>query len=75
MSETYGRMLFKVMSDSAVIFSLQKAPARCPATLRPWRGALGEDQAVRSKACGKRGPLDISECHSPGVLVLKGAVS
>ncbi|AJE86113.1 hypothetical protein SLNWT_5737 [Streptomyces albus] len=41
----------QVMSDS------EQAPARCPATLRPWRGAPGEDQAADSKVCGKRGPL------------------
>jgi hypothetical protein len=32
-----------------------QAPARCPATLRPWRGAPGDDRAVSSKAYGKRG--------------------
>ncbi|GAA3995710.1 hypothetical protein GCM10022232_35240 [Streptomyces plumbiresistens] len=41
----------QVMSDS------HEAPADCPATLRPWRGAPGEDQVVGSKAYGKRGPL------------------
>ncbi|PKW07313.1 hypothetical protein SAMN05428944_5621 [Streptomyces sp. 1222.5] len=39
------------MSDS------HEAPADCPATLRPWRGAPGEDQVVDSKVHGKRGPL------------------
>ncbi|GAA3811888.1 hypothetical protein GCM10023083_52820 [Streptomyces phyllanthi] len=39
------------MSDS------HKAPAGCPATLRPWRGAPGEDQVVGDNAYGKRGPL------------------
>ncbi|GHI08316.1 hypothetical protein Scel_66370 [Streptomyces cellostaticus] len=41
----------QVMSDS------HEAPADCPATLRPWRGAPGEDQAVGSEVYGKRGPL------------------
>ncbi len=50
---------FKVTSDSA------KAPARCPATLRPWRGAPGDDQAVSSKAHGKRGPL-VCTARGPG---------
>ncbi|MGX1031005.1 hypothetical protein RKD38_005686 [Streptomyces ambofaciens] len=45
------------MSDS------HEAPADCPATLRPWRGAPGEDQVVDSKVHGKRGPL-----AKPGVL-------
>ncbi|GHE90714.1 hypothetical protein GCM10017776_03450 [Streptomyces griseoluteus] len=40
------------MSDS------HAAPAGCPATLRPWRGAPGEDQAVAQKVYGKRGPLE-----------------
>lgn len=35
------------MSDS------HEAPADCPATLRPWRGAPGEDQAVGSEVYGK----------------------
>ncbi|CAD5940260.1 conserved protein of unknown function [Streptomyces sp. KY75] len=45
------------------------APARCPATLRPWRGAPGEDQAVGSEVCGKRGPLGVQWTPAPGVLV------
>ncbi|SCD60081.1 hypothetical protein GA0115242_109646 [Streptomyces sp. SolWspMP-5a-2] len=48
------------MSDS------HEAPADCPATLRPWRGAPGEDQAVGSEVHGKRGPL-----VPPGVLVVE----
>ena len=48
------------MSDS------HEAPAGCPATLRPWRGAPGEDQVVDSNVHGKRGPL-----ASPGVLVVE----
>ncbi|CAK7285293.1 conserved hypothetical protein [Streptomyces misionensis JCM 4497] len=40
------------MSDS------HEAPADCPATLRPWRGAPGEDQVVGSEVYGKRGPLE-----------------
>ncbi|GAA2514221.1 hypothetical protein GCM10010276_72800 [Streptomyces longisporus] len=50
----------QVMSDS------HEAPADCPATLRPWRGAPGEDQAVGSEVYGKRGPLE-----QPGVLVVE----
>ena len=42
------------------------APARCPATLRPWRGAPGEDQAAGSEVCGKRGPLGIVVRHPLG---------
>ncbi|GAA2456510.1 hypothetical protein GCM10010421_57240 [Streptomyces glaucus] len=53
----------QVMSDS------HQAPAGCPATLRPWRGAPGEDQAAVSKVCGKRGPL-----AKPGVLVVRGSL-
>ena len=34
-----------------------QAPARCPATLLPWRGAPGDDQAAGSEVCGKRGSL------------------
>ncbi|GGT04328.1 hypothetical protein GCM10010206_78570 [Streptomyces cinerochromogenes] len=48
------------MSDS------HEAPADCPATLRPWRGAPGEDQAVHSKVHGKRGSLT-----NPGILVVE----
>lgn len=48
------------MSDS------HEAPADCPATLRPWRGAPGEDQAVDSKVHGKRGSL-----ANPGILVVE----
>lgn len=48
------------MSDS------HQAPAGCPATLRPWRGAPGEDQVVGSEVHGKRGPLE-----KPGVLVVE----
>ncbi|GGR65864.1 hypothetical protein Srubr_16950 [Streptomyces rubradiris] len=48
------------MSDS------HEAPADCPATLRPWRGAPGEDQAVDSKVHGKRGSL-----VPPGILVVE----
>ncbi|BCM66354.1 hypothetical protein EASAB2608_01688 [Streptomyces sp. EAS-AB2608] len=53
--------LYQVMSDS------HEAPADCPATLRPWRGAPGEDQAVHSKVHGKRGPLArFSQCGARG---------
>ncbi|GGU24619.1 hypothetical protein GCM10010244_58830 [Streptomyces coeruleorubidus] len=47
------------MSDS------HEAPADCPATLRPWRGAPGEDQAVVSKVYGKRGSLTHQGSWSP----------
>jgi hypothetical protein len=53
-------MLNQVMSDSHV------APAGCPATLRPRRGAPGEDQAVGGEVYGKRGPLE-----EPGVLAVE----
>ncbi|GHH01856.1 hypothetical protein GCM10018780_30430 [Streptomyces lanatus] len=43
----FAYVLEQVMSDS------HEAPADCPATLRPWRGAPGEDQAVGSEVCGK----------------------
>lgn len=49
------KFLDQVMSDS------HEAPADCPATLRPWRGAPGEDQAVGSEVCGKRGSLTLIE--------------
>ncbi|EFF90598.1 hypothetical protein SSTG_00916 [Streptomyces sp. e14] len=52
------------MSDSHM------APAGCPATLRPWRGAPGEDQAVGSEVYGKRGPLAHFSSVGPGVLVV-----
>ncbi|GAA2402769.1 hypothetical protein GCM10010378_51940 [Streptomyces viridochromogenes] len=55
-----GTFPYQVMSDS------HEAPADCPATLRPWRGAPGEDQAAGSEVCGKRGSLTI-----PGILVVE----
>ncbi|GAA3789924.1 hypothetical protein GCM10022403_025250 [Streptomyces coacervatus] len=51
--------LHQVMSDS------HEAPADCPATLRPWRGAPGEDQAVGTDVYGKRGPLARQGSWSP----------
>ncbi|GAB3178522.1 hypothetical protein GCM10027162_29680 [Streptomyces incanus] len=62
-----GKIWDQVMSDS------HQAPAGCPATLRPWRGAPGEDQAVSSRARGKRGPLALDRVTRQGSWSFEGA--